>query len=143
MQCTGKTRESTGLGAKGGGRGRHKKKETTKGFYSRNVFHEHLMVSQAVLKIVNNLVPYYVSGTLLYGFVRSVTYDFEAKERYWNERQRSYETKDMLFVDTLGRIASKTLSAVVMWPVMLGEDFACLECAMYKKDPDEYGIKRI
>jgi len=94
-----------------------------------------------VLKIAKNLVPYYVSSTLLYGFVRSVTYDFEAKKKYWNENRRSYEIKDRLLVDNLGRIASKTLSAVVMWPVMLGDDFACLECAMYDKDPAEYGIK--
>ncbi len=48
------------------------------------------------------------------------------------------EAKDMLLVDKMGRITSRTCAAVIMWPGMMGEDLARLECAMRGKDSSEY-----
>ncbi len=48
------------------------------------------------------------------------------------------EEKDMLLVDKMGRITSRTCAAVIMWPGMMGEDLARLECAMRGKDSSEY-----
>lgn len=91
--------------------------------------------------IAKNLA-FYVSGTMLYGFVRSMTYDFKAKKRYFNERTRSFETKNMLLTDAVGRITFNTIAAVSVWPFMLSDDLVRLECAVYGKDPQEYGIAR-
>jgi hypothetical protein len=44
----------------------------------------------------------------------------------------------MLLVDKMGRITSRTCAAVIMWPGMMGEDLARLECAMRGKDSSEY-----
>ena len=80
----------------------------------------------------------YLNTCLAYGFTRSVTYDYKGTKRYYNEVTEKREEKDMLLVDKIGRITGGTCAALVMWPVMLGEDLARLECAVKGKDVREY-----
>jgi hypothetical protein len=89
---------------------------------------------------VSKFVKYYASATLLYGFVRSVTYDFKPTGEYYNWKTHSYETKDILLVDCVKRVTANTAAAVTVWPLMLNDDIVRLECAVYGKDPREYGI---
>jgi hypothetical protein len=83
-------------------------------------------------------VRVYFRTCLAYGFTRSVTYDYKGTKRYYNEVTEKREEKDMLLVDKIGRITGGTCAALVMWPVMLGEDLARLECAVKGKDVREY-----
>ena len=80
----------------------------------------------------------YVNSALAYGFTRAVTYDYESSKQYYNDRTGRREEKEMLLVDKLGTVSSKTVSAILLWPGMLGEDLARLECAVKGKDPKEY-----
>ncbi len=58
--------------------------------------------------------------------------------KYWNTKHERYETKEMLVLDKIGRVSIKSLSAIIMWPVMLGDDLARLECYVRGKDFEEY-----
>jgi hypothetical protein len=80
----------------------------------------------------------YFRTCLAYGFTRSVTYDYKGTKKYYNEVTEKREEKDMLLVDKIGRITGSTCAALVMWPGMLGEDLARLECAVKGKDAREY-----
>lgn len=80
----------------------------------------------------------YLNTCLAYGFVRSVTYNYKDKKKYYNEITKIHEEKDMLFVDKLGRITGSTCAALIMWPWILGEDLARLECIIKGKDAREY-----
>ena len=83
----------------------------------------------------------YVSATVCYGFARATTYDYDSAKVYYNHITHTYEHKEMLLADQLGRVAFKSLAAVTVWPVMAGEDLARLECAVRKKDLREYGVR--
>ena len=80
----------------------------------------------------------YFNTCLAYGFTRSVTYDYQSTKRYFNKITDKSEVKDMLLVDKIGRISGYTCAALILWPAMLGEDMARLECAMKGKDVKEY-----
>ena len=80
----------------------------------------------------------YFHSCVAYGFARSVSYDYKGTKRYYNEVTEKREEKDMLLVDKIGRITGQSCAAVIMWPGMLGEDLARLECAMRGKDHMEY-----
>ena len=92
---------------------------------------KHLMVAR---KIMN----WYVSTTLLYGFGRAVTYDYESTKKYWNKKQERYEKKEMLVLDKIGTVMGKSFSAIFIWPGMLCEDLTRLECRVRGKNSDEY-----
>jgi hypothetical protein len=80
----------------------------------------------------------YISATLLYGFVRASTYASRTEHYYFNSKTDAYEKKEMLLVDKIGRITGDTAVAIVLWPVMLGQDLAFLECKARGKDPAAY-----
>lgn len=80
----------------------------------------------------------YVSATLLYGFVRSVSYDYKSSKLYFNNKKGIYEKKEMLLIDKISRITKHTIIAVTIWPLMLCEDITRIECAINGKDPSEY-----
>jgi hypothetical protein len=80
----------------------------------------------------------YFNTCLAYGFARSVTYDYKGTKKYYNQSTCEREEKDMLLVDKIGRTAGNTCAALIMWPGMLGEDLARLECAVKGKDIREY-----
>ena len=75
---------------------------------------------------------------LAYGFTRAVTYDYKDTKKYYNDRTGVYETKEMLLTDKIGQITGKTCAALIVWPGMLGEDLARLECAVKGRDAREY-----
>jgi hypothetical protein len=81
---------------------------------------------------------WYLRTCLAYGFTRSVTYDYMGTKKYYNEVTEKREEKEMLLVDKIGRITGGTCAALIMWPGMLGEDLARLECAVKGKDAREY-----
>ena len=80
----------------------------------------------------------YLHTCLAYGFTRSVTYDYKGTKRYSNEVTDRREEKDMLLVDKIGRITGQSCAALILWPAMLGEDLARLECAVRGKNAKEY-----
>jgi hypothetical protein len=80
----------------------------------------------------------YLNTCLAYGFTRSVTYDYKSSKRYSNEVTDRREEKDMLLVDKIGRITGQSCAALIMWPGMLGEDLARLECAVRGKNVKEF-----
>ena len=80
----------------------------------------------------------YLGTTLAYGFTRAVTYDYNGKKYYLNEKTGRHEKKEMLLVDNIGSITGATVAAVVVWPSMLGADLARLECAAKGVDHSEY-----
>lgn len=84
------------------------------------------------------LLNWYVNTTLLYGFGRAVTYDYEGTKKYWNKKQERYEKKEMLMLDKIGRVSIKSFAAIILWPGMLGDDLARLECRVRGKDVEEY-----
>ncbi len=84
------------------------------------------------------LMKWYMNTTLLYGFGCAVTYDYESMGRYWNKKLERYETKDMLVLDKIGTVMGKSFSAIFVWPGMLGDDLARLECCVRGKDREEY-----
>ena len=76
----------------------------------------------------------YFNTALVYGFARAVTYDYKGSKKYYNDNTRTYENKEMLLVDKIGRVSTNTLAAVLAWPFMLGDDLARLECTIKGKD---------
>ncbi len=98
-------------------------------------------MSSAVASFVKR-ASNYVCVTAGYGFMRSVTYDYSGTKEYFNTKKYAIETKQMLLTDQLGRITSRTLTAVFAWPWMLGEDLTRLECTVRGKDSAEYGVER-
>lgn len=80
----------------------------------------------------------YVNTTLVYGFTRAVTYDYNGSRKYYNAKTDKYEVKEMLLIDKVGRVSFNTFAAVTAWPFMLRHDFTRLECAIKGKDPSEY-----
>jgi hypothetical protein len=80
----------------------------------------------------------YIYATLAYGFTRAVTYDYSATQLYHNDVIGRYETKEILLIDSIGKIAGGTFAAAVAWPHMLGNDLAKLECIVRGKNPKEY-----
>ena len=91
-------------------------------------------MTTSVLKFAN----IYINTTLLYGFIRAVTYEYDGKKKYFNSKTDKYETKDMLIIDNAGWISRNTIAAIVVWPLMLGHDLTRLECAVRGKDPKEF-----
>ena len=76
----------------------------------------------------------------MYGFFRSITYDYKKTDRYFNEKTRSFEVKEMLYVDKVGRVLANSLAAVTVWPFMMSDDFKRLECKVRGVDSVEYGV---
>ena len=79
---------------------------------------------------------------MTFGFIRSVTYDEKVKSEYYNRNTRSFEVKQMLIVDRIGRVIFNTCAAVTVWPWMLRDDLVKLECRVRDKDSVEYGYER-
>ena len=88
--------------------------------------------------IIRRIANIYLNTTLVYGFTRAVTYDYESEKHYYNKQTGVYEEKEMLIFDKIGRISFKTFAATVAWPVMMGDDLTRLECAVRGKNPSEY-----
>jgi hypothetical protein len=86
------------------------------------------MAGWANLLVARKLSEWYVNTTLLYGFGRAVTYDYEGTGKYWNNKHERYELKEMLVLDKISRVMSKSFAAIIMWPVMFGDDLTRLEC---------------
>jgi hypothetical protein len=82
----------------------------------------------------------YVTSTMAYGFTRAVTYAYESSKRYYKGKTGECETKERLLVDKIGTISGMTVTvaAILVWPGMLGEDLARVECLVKGKDPKEY-----
>ena len=80
----------------------------------------------------------YVNTTLAYGFARAVTYEYEGTKNYYNNKTAKYEQKEMLLIDKIGRASASSVSAIFLWPIMLNDDLARLECAVRGKDLAEY-----
>jgi hypothetical protein len=97
-------------------------------------------MSARVTEIIRKTTMYYVNGTLLYCFVRSVTYADKKSKEYYNTRTHSFHTHEMLLVEKISRTMHKTLSAPFLWPMMLHRDLSLLECAMRGVDSAKYGI---
>ena len=76
----------------------------------------------------------------MYGFIRSTTYDYKNKEEYFNKKTRSFEVKEMLFVDKVGRVLVNSMAAVTVWPFMMSDDLKRLECKVRGVDLVEYGV---
>jgi len=87
-------------------------------------------------------LAYYVCGTLSYGFIRSVSYNWNSERRYYENSTGSYALKEKLIVNKIGSVVGETVAAVAVWPVMMGEDLVRLECVVRGKDPGEYGVDR-
>ncbi len=95
---------------------------------------QHHRMHLAARKLMN----WYVNTTLLYGFGRAITYDYEGTGKYWNKKLERYETKDMLVLDKIGTVMGKSFSAIFIWTGMLGDDLTRLECRVRGKNSDEY-----
>ena len=90
------------------------------------------------LLATRKLLNWYVNTTLLYGFGRAVTYDYEGTKKYWNKKEERYEKKEMLALDKIGSVLFKSFATIIVWPGMLGDDLARLECRVRGKDIEEY-----
>ena len=90
------------------------------------------------MKAAQKLMNWYVSTTLLYGFGRAVTYDYEGTKTYWNKKEECYEKKEMLILDKIGSVLFKSFATIIVWPGMLGDDLALLECRVRGLDIEEY-----
>ncbi len=84
------------------------------------------------------LLRWYANTTVLYGFGRAITYDYEGTRKYWNTKHERYKTKEMLVLDKIGRVSIKSLAAIIMWPGMLCDDLTRLERYVRGKDYGEY-----
>ncbi len=84
------------------------------------------------------IMPWYLGSTMLYGFGRAVTYDYEGTKKYFNKKNERYELKEMLLLDKIGSVLFKSIVTITVWPFMLGEDLARLECHLCGKDIKEY-----
>ena len=80
----------------------------------------------------------YFCATMAYGFTRAATYEYSGTRIYHNEVSGLYETKEILLIDSIGNVASRTFAATFGWPHMLGQDLAQLECIVKGKNPKEY-----
>ena len=87
-------------------------------------------------------LAYYLCGTLSYGFIRSVSYNWNSTRRYHENSTGLYVLKEKLIIDKIGSVTGDTLAAVAVWPVMMGEDLVRLECVVRGKDSGEYGMDR-
>lgn len=90
------------------------------------------------VKLLTTVIRAYVHTTMAYGFTRAVTYNYESQERYYNAKTGIYELKDMLLIDKFGTVMAGSLAAIFMWPPMLWQDLAKLECKLTGKDAREY-----
>jgi hypothetical protein len=97
-------------------------------------YYDPLLTAVVMLRVLR----IYVNSALAYGFTRAVTYDYKSSKRYYNDKTGESEDKEMLLVDKIGRISGMTAAAILLWPGMIGEDLARLECAVKGKDPKEY-----
>ncbi len=93
------------------------------------------MMGTPVFRFLN----YYCCGTISYGFVRSVTYDWDGMRRYYQKSTGSYEKKEKLVVDKVGSVLFSTVAALSCWPFYLSRDLMRLECAVRGKAAAEYG----
>jgi hypothetical protein len=84
------------------------------------------------------LMKWYMRSTILYGFGRAVTYDYEDTRKYWNNKHERYENKEKLVVDKISWVMSKSFSTIFVWHLMLGDDLTRLECHVRGKDYEEY-----
>ena len=84
------------------------------------------------------LMNWYMNTTLLYGFGRAITYDYEGTGKYWNKKLERYENKEKLVVDKISGVMSKSFSAILVRPLMLLDDLTRLECRVRGKDYNEY-----
>ena len=100
--------------------------------------HQLLSMPTRSMKAALKLMNWYVNTTLLYGFGRAVTYDFDGTGKYWNKKLERYETKEMLILDKIGRVMGRSFATIIVWPFMLGEDLFRLECHVRGKDIEEY-----
>ncbi len=96
------------------------------------------MVDRQAVHAFGVILRAYVNTALAYGFTRSVTYDYQHETRYRNANTCTSETKEMLLIDKVSRIAGQSILAVVGWPGMLCEDLRRVECSIRGKDRNEY-----
>jgi hypothetical protein len=54
----------------------------------------------------------YFCATMAYGFTRAATYDYTGTQLYHNEVSGRYETKEILLIDSIGKVASRTFAAI-------------------------------
>ena len=92
---------------------------------------------QSIFKIP--LLARYFAGAYLYGFVHTVAHSYDSHKLYYQKSTASYVQKQKLLADKLSSVAMGTICAPIIWPLMLGQDLAGLECAVQGKDPEEYG----
>ena len=95
-------------------------------------------MNRHTLDLLFTVLDRYLDVTILYGLTRAVTYNYEGSRWYYNKNTKALEMKEMLLVDKIGHITSKTFAAVCMWPWMLHEDLTRAECAVRGKNPLEY-----
>jgi len=74
-----------------------------------------------------------------YGFIRSVTYDWDGMQRYYQKSTDSYVKKEKLVVDKVGSVLFNTVVAPSWWPFYISRDMKRLECAVRGKAAVEYG----
>lgn len=91
---------------------------------------------------VTKWVRRYAYATMTYGFGRAVTYDYKSSREYFNHKTYDFERKPPLVIDTISSTISHAFAAPFMWPTMLTEDLARLECVVRGRDSAEYGLKK-
>ncbi len=99
------------------------------------------MAIQWNIAIGLKIVKVYLQSTVLYGFTRVVTWDYEGKKEYYNARTREFETREKLIVDKACSVFGGTCAAYFAWPFMLGDDLTRLECAVKGLEAREYGLR--
>ena len=87
--------------------------------------------------LANSIIRVYLNCTMGYGLGRSVTYERVSTKRYMNNKTERSEVKEMLVVDKMSRIKGISCSAVIMWPVMHGNDLTRLECVALRAEREE------
>ena len=90
------------------------------------------------LALMRTFLRGYFKTAVTYGFVRSVTYDYQHTKKYYNEKLEKYELKEMLLVDKITRVVGQSFFASIACAGMIAEDLSRLECAVRGKNSNEY-----
>ena len=75
----------------------------------------------------------YIKCTCLYGLLHAIPQCWSYKSRVY-----TYEPKELLLVDKAAVVIGMTVSAPVLWPLLLRRDLIRLECLARGKPAGEY-----
>ena len=94
-------------------------------------------LSSSYIEKMSKLLPgirLYVGATSAYGLAHGVPYAWNKKTRMYGDSSKC----DMLLVDKCFLVAANTVTAPMLWPLIMRDDLIRLECLVRGKSTRDY-----